>query len=91
MIDCDKHSSLLPHDLLTTAVNSFIVQVPGLNKLLQLSLIFTESLTLDTGTNAITYLVSSSEKKEKKFYNIDSWCQSYKTFYGRKLQLFIIS
>ncbi len=25
------------------------------------------------------------------FYEIVTWCQSYKTFYGRKLRIFVIS
>jgi hypothetical protein len=28
---------------------------------------------------------------EKEFYNIDTWGQSYKTLYGRNLQILIIS
>ncbi len=27
----------------------------------------------------------------KMFYSIDSWGQSYKTFYGRNLRIFLIS
>jgi hypothetical protein len=28
---------------------------------------------------------------EKKFYNIDTWCQCYKTYYDRNLQMLVTS
>jgi hypothetical protein len=28
---------------------------------------------------------------QKKFYNIGPWCRCYETFYGRKLQMFVVS
>jgi hypothetical protein len=31
-------------------------------------------------TNTLAYVALSSATKEKKFYNIDNWCQCYKTF-----------
>jgi hypothetical protein len=32
-----------------------------------------------------------ASNKGKKFDNIDTWCQHYKTFYIRDLQMFLIS
>jgi hypothetical protein len=40
--------------------------------------------------NALAYLTSSLVAK-KKFYNVATCGQCFKTFYGRKLRLFLLS
>jgi hypothetical protein len=43
------------------------------------------------GTNTLAYYKKSVNHSHKKFYSTGPWGQCYKTFYGRKLRLFIIS
>jgi hypothetical protein len=44
-----------------------------------------------SGANTLAYKASSLAMNKKKFNNIDSWGQCFKTFYGHIFQMFVKS